>query len=657
MKRIKREFSVARTSKQNGVAERKKRTLIEAARTMLADSLLPTTFWAKAVNNVCYVQNRILVTKPHNKTPYKLLLGRSPNIDFMKPFGCLVTIVNTLDHLGKFERNVDEGFLVRYFINNDKDADEVPDKGNEGISKGSGIDDQERTDSSTQDVNTARPSINTANININIVGSNDPSVPSLEETSIFDDVYDDREVGAKADINNLELLIVVSSISTTRVHKDLPKEQITRDLNLATQTRRMINFSEEIVMMDVKNAFLYGTIEEEVYVRQPPGFEDPYFLDKVYKVEKALYGLHRAPTAWFQITPKTSHLHAVTRVFRYLKGQPKLGLWYPKDSPFNLKSFSDSDYDGASVDKKSTIEGCQFLRKRLISWQCKKQTVVANSTTKAEYVAAASCYGQDSAKVKTINKDVQIRALVDGKKIIITEASIRRDLRLDDAEGTTCVPNDAIFKELARIGGSTNQEGSRGRKLRFFTLSHKLRNTYLHLPMIHYVVTNQAGEIEKLKKRVKKLEGNKKRTPRLKRLYKVGLTARLESFKEEKGLGDQEDASKQGRITKIDVDEDLSLINETTQDRRRMNDEDLFRVNDLDGDEVIVDFIPSENLEHDATVAEKEVARKLDAKMKAKMEEEKRIEREKDEANRAVIKEWDDVQATIDADRQLAEQL
>ncbi|GJR68956.1 hypothetical protein Tco_0015021 [Tanacetum coccineum] len=98
--------------------------------------------------------------------------------------------------------------------------------------------------------------------------------------------------------------------------------------------------------------------------------------------------------ARFQVTPKTSHLHAVKRIFRYLKGHPKLGLWYPRDSPFDLEAFSDSDYAGASLDRKSTTGGCQFLGRRLISWQCKKQTIVANSTTEAEYVAAANCYGQ-----------------------------------------------------------------------------------------------------------------------------------------------------------------------------------------------------------------------------------------------------------------------
>ncbi|GKB85503.1 putative ribonuclease H-like domain-containing protein [Tanacetum coccineum] len=116
IKGIKREFSVARTPQQNGVVERKNRTLIKAVRTMLVDSKLPTTFWAEAVNTVCYVLNRVLVIKPYNKTPYELIRGRPPLIDFMKPFGCPVTILNTRDHLGKFEGKADEGYFVGYSV-------------------------------------------------------------------------------------------------------------------------------------------------------------------------------------------------------------------------------------------------------------------------------------------------------------------------------------------------------------------------------------------------------------------------------------------------------------------------------------------------------------------------------------------------------------
>nr|GEV47218.1 hypothetical protein [Tanacetum cinerariifolium] len=206
-----------------------------------------------------------------------------------------------------------------------------------------------------------------------------------------------------------------------------------------------------VYQMDVKSAFLSGTIKEEVYDCQPLGFEDPDYLDKndfqrgkidqtlfikrqkgdillvQFYVDDIIFGstnkelckaFKKLMKDKFQmssideksgstpidterpllkdpdVTPKASHLHAVKRIFRYLKGKPHLGLWYPKDSPFNLVAYSDSDYIGASLDRKSTTGGCQFLGYRLISWQCKKQIVVATSSTEAEYVAAASCCAQ-----------------------------------------------------------------------------------------------------------------------------------------------------------------------------------------------------------------------------------------------------------------------
>lgn len=115
-KGIKREYSVARTPQQNGVAERKNRTLIEAARTMLVDSKLAISFWVEAVGTACYVQNMVLVIKPHRKTPYEPLFGRTPSLSFMRPFGCHVTILNTKDHLGKFEGKADEGYMIGYSL-------------------------------------------------------------------------------------------------------------------------------------------------------------------------------------------------------------------------------------------------------------------------------------------------------------------------------------------------------------------------------------------------------------------------------------------------------------------------------------------------------------------------------------------------------------
>ncbi|GJW36522.1 putative ribonuclease H-like domain-containing protein [Tanacetum coccineum] len=367
----------------------------------------------------------------------------------------------------------------------------------------------------------------------------DPNMPDIKDDSevfpnagIFSGAYDDEDVGAVADFNNMDNTIDVSPIPTLRMHKHHPKDQILGDPTSTVQTRGKIQKASSVqqalkvwVLVDlqsrkkaigtkwvfrnkrdgrgivVKNKARLvaqghrqekGIDYDEVYVYQPPGFVDPAHPNKVYKVVKALYGLHQAPRAWyetlstfllengymrvyvkqqpagifishdkyvadilkkfdfcsirpdttpiesnkpsvkdedgvdvdahiyrsmigslmyltasrpdimfavcacarFHVTPKASHLHAVKRIFRYLKHQPKLGLWYPRDSPFELEAFSDSDYRGASLDRKSTTGGCQFLGRRLISWQCKKQVIMANSTTHAEYVAAASCCGQ-----------------------------------------------------------------------------------------------------------------------------------------------------------------------------------------------------------------------------------------------------------------------
>ncbi|GKB50070.1 putative ribonuclease H-like domain-containing protein [Tanacetum coccineum] len=633
MKGIKREFSVAKTPQQNGVAERKNRTLIEAARTMLADSKLPTTFWAEAVNTACIVQNR-----------------------------CPVTILNTLDHLGKFDGKADEGFFVGYSTNSkafrvfnsrtrivkenlhvkfsketpniagnrpnwlfdidaltismnykkkivpdqeyillplltsdpslSKCSKDSPDVGFKPLGEEEKIDfehpenedskvpntkeprvnqEEDANDNGTNNINTVSPNVSAADIENNAIDENivygcidDPNMPNLEEIVYSDN---DEEVGAGADMNNLATTVPASPIPTTRVHKDHPLEKIIGDIHSAPQTRRRIKnieamqdellqfklqkvwtlvdlpygkrtigtkwvyrnkkdnrgivvrnkarlvaqgYTQEegidydevfapvtrikairlflayasfmnfiVYQMDVKSAFLYGTIEEEVYVCQTPGFEDLEFPNKVYKVEKALYGLHQAPRAWYETlstyllengfirgtidktlfikkdkgdillvqvyvddiifgstkrslctefeqimhkrfqmssmgeltffiglqvkqkdngiftsqdkyvadilkkfdfaTVKTAstpmetnkallkveeatdvdvHLYrSMIRLLIYLKGHPKLGLWYPRDSPFNLEAFSDSDYDGASLDRISTTEG------------------------------------------------------------------------------------------------------------------------------------------------------------------------------------------------------------------------------------------------------------------------------------------------------------
>ncbi|GJX82476.1 putative ribonuclease H-like domain-containing protein [Tanacetum coccineum] len=188
-KGIKREYSVARTPQQNGVAERRNMTLIEAARTMLADSKLPTTFWAKAVSTACYVQNRVLVVKPHNKTPYELFRGFKPALSFMKPFGCHVTILNTLDSLGKFDGKSDEVAAdASYFDSPTQDVDNGEPKSAADDQKqdGDGLDNendaQDKSDdvSSPKEVNAAGQHVTTGSFKLNDVG------PSVNTASSYD---------------------------------------------------------------------------------------------------------------------------------------------------------------------------------------------------------------------------------------------------------------------------------------------------------------------------------------------------------------------------------------------------------------------------------------------------------------------------------------
>ncbi|GJR29393.1 putative ribonuclease H-like domain-containing protein [Tanacetum coccineum] len=669
-KGIKREYSSARTPQQNGVAERKNRTLIKAARTMLAYSFLPNTFWAEAVSTACYVLNRVLVTKPQNKTPYELITGKIPIISYIRPFGCHVTILNTIDHLGKFEEKADEGFLVGYSLNNKAfrvynletkrvkenlhinflenkpnvagkgptwlfDLDYLTDSmnyhlvrsenqanktaGPEKANHSAGTQDNINAGNSEMEADPAQDyfvlliySFYTSTVKSSEAknegekpnkdnGLNTYEEPVDQEDQAFleelerlkrqeneandatealrkefaqeakdlllqagaaelpiltqlilifiaiqmmvfftNASYDDE--GVVADFTNLESTVNVSPIPTSRIHSIHLITQILEDPKSAVQTRSKVNKSsrahafkisealedeswvdamqEELLQfkiqkvwilvdlpyrkkairtkwvyrnkqdprgvvieasrfflglwlllgfivyqIDVKSAFLYGTIDEEVYVSQPPGFVDPKFPKKVYKVMKTLYGLHQAPRAWyatlstfllksgyrrrtidktlfikkykndimlvqdkyvveilkkfdftsvktantpietqkpltkdeeaadvdvhlyrsmigslmyltafrpdimfavcacsrFQVTPKTSHLNAVRRIFRYLKGKPKLGLWYPRVSSFDLEACSGSDYAGANLDRKS--------RRLSISWQ------------------------------------------------------------------------------------------------------------------------------------------------------------------------------------------------------------------------------------------------------------------------------------------------
>ncbi|GJX94197.1 putative ribonuclease H-like domain-containing protein [Tanacetum coccineum] len=352
----------------------------------------------------------------------------------------------------------------------------------------------------------------------------DPNMPDLEDDSdafpndgIFNGAYDDDDVGAVANFNNMDNTINVEAMQEELLQFKLQKVWILVDLpsgKKAIGTKWVFKNKKDKRSIIVKNkarlvAQGFRQEEEEVYVHQPPGFVDPAHPNKVYKVVKALYGLHQAPRAWYETlssfllengfrrvlkkfdfwsiriatTPIESNKPLVkdedgedvdVHVYRsmigslmyltasrpdimYLKHQPKLGLWYPMDSPFELEAFSDSDYRGASLDRKSTTGGCQFFSRRLISWQCKKQTIVANSTTEAEYVVVANCYGQ-TATVKTLANGIQeLVASIDNKEYTIIEASVRSKLQLADAEGINNLPDAKIYDGLGTLSAAEEQ--------------------------------------------------------------------------------------------------------------------------------------------------------------------------------------------------------
>nr|GFC30360.1 putative ribonuclease H-like domain-containing protein [Tanacetum cinerariifolium] len=181
MKGILRQFSVARTPQQNGVAEKRNITLIEAAMTMLDDFKLPTTFWAEEVNTACYVQNRVLVVKPHNKTPYELFHGRTSTLSFMRPFRYPTTILNNISHL---DRKSSYNVGSKPSFDDGKKVDEDLRKENE-------CNDQEKEDNvnNTNNVNNVSSTVNITNTNeVNAVGENisielsfDPNMPALED--------------------------------------------------------------------------------------------------------------------------------------------------------------------------------------------------------------------------------------------------------------------------------------------------------------------------------------------------------------------------------------------------------------------------------------------------------------------------------------------
>nr|GEX02433.1 hypothetical protein [Tanacetum cinerariifolium] len=386
--------------------------------------------------------------------------GRSPALGFMRPFGCHVSILKTLDQLGKFDGKSDEEIFVGYsitskafrvynirtrkvkenlhitFLENkpmivgggpkwlfdidalSKSMNYAPvsagTNSNDFAGKGASFNagqssmktgysqeyilmplwkDNSLFDSSSQasDSHNKDKYVNTATPTYADY-PNDPLMPDLEDAGIFDNAYDDRDEGAEADYNKLETIISVSPIPSIRIHKDHPKEHIIGEVYRNKRDQRgvvVINKARLVAQchrqeegIDYDEVFAHVARIEAISVKSvstPMETNKPLSKDAVgtdvdvhlYRsmIGSLMYLISSMPDIMFfvcacsrfQVQPKFSHMHAVKRIFRYLKGQPTLGLWYPKDSPLELIAYSDSDYVDANLDRKSTTRGCQFL--------------------------------------------------------------------------------------------------------------------------------------------------------------------------------------------------------------------------------------------------------------------------------------------------------
>nr|GEV87158.1 hypothetical protein [Tanacetum cinerariifolium] len=601
MKGIKREFSVSRTPQQNGIAERKNRTLIEAARTMLADSLLPIPFWAEAVNTACYIQNR-------NTDEDAAFDEKELEFEGRKP---------------KSEVNVSPSSSA--YDAGPSNATVSPTQGKYSYMDSSQL-------------------------------SDDPNMPELEDITYSDDEDDVEEPKrvhqALKDLSWIEAMQKELLQFKMQKEEGVDYEEAFGPVARIEAIRLFLAYASfmgfMVYQMDVKSAFLYGTIKKEVYVCQPLGFKDPDYPDKVYEVVKALYGLHQAPKAWyetlanyllengfqrgkidqtlfikrqkgdillvhiyvddiifgstnkdlckdfeklikdkfqmssmgeltffldrksastpidtekpllkdpdgedvdvhtyrsmicslmyltssrpdimfavcacacFQVTPKPSHLHAVKRIFRYLKGKPHLGLWYPKDSPFNLVAYSGSNYAGASLDRKSTTGCCKLL--------C--TSAMDSELTAGLWVALSS--------MKALKRMLHVINIFSAGSLTTPQMVLN----------SPCLTH--IKNWLVQVG-----EGAAEVNVEYVSTAGVAASVADdEVPTADKIA--QALEITKLKQRVKKLERRNKAS-KLRRLKRVGTTQRVETSNDTV----MDDVSKQGRIiTYMDADKDVTL--------------------------------------------------------------------------------------------------
>nr|GEU67746.1 hypothetical protein [Tanacetum cinerariifolium] len=477
-------------------------------------------------------------------------------------------------------------------------------------------------------------------------------MPALEDVGTSDFSNKDEDDGEVADLNNLDIAIQVSLVSTTRIHKDHPLDQLDRGLHeellqfklqevltlvhlpngkraigtkwvFKNKTDKMgivirnkarlvaqghtqeeeidydevfalvarieeirlflayVSFKDFVVyQMDVKSAFLYGKIKEEGYVCQPPGFKDPDFPGRVYKVETALYGLHQAPRAWYE----TLSTYLLNNGFQRGKSTRPCSSKGTKVKQKNDIIFISQDKYVVEILKKFRFTevknaSASMETKKLLKTALSRLDLCSKMKMEKKYQVNPKVSHLHAVKriFRTIKGEAQIHARIDGKKIIITESSVRRDLRFVDEEGVDCLPNSTIFENLELMSGSTEH------------LVDKAVYKELNDILVRTATTASSLEAEQDSGGGPRCQEAMRDTiaqtrfENVSKLFNDSLLARarVDSTKDEQSLG--EDASKQRRkITDIDADEDITLVND-------QDDAEMFDVNDLHGEGVFVE--------------------------------------------------------------------
>ncbi|XP_042983258.1 uncharacterized protein LOC122312662, partial [Carya illinoinensis] len=458
-------FSAPRTPQQNGVVERKNRSLQEMARTMLNENNLPSYFWAEAVSTACYVINRVMLRSKLDKTPYELWNEKKPNIGYFHVFGCKCFILNDRDNLGKFDAKSDEGIFLGYSTNS---------KAYRVFNK--------KTLTVQESMHVVFDELEAIRMLLAYACYKDFKLFQMVVKSAFlngfinEEVYVEQPPGFENHISPNHVFKLTKALyglkqaprawyerlSGFLIEKGFSRGKIDTTLfikyenddilliqiyvddiifgatneNMCQVFAKTMQEEFEMSMMGELTFFLglqikqtkSGTfINQSKYIKEllkKFGMENAKEIgtpmspstkldkdesgkpvdSKIYRgmIGSLLYLTASRPDimfsvclcARFQSSPKESHLIAVKRILRYLSGTINLGLWYPKHTSFDLISYTDADYAGCKIDRKSTSGACHFLGHALVSWFSKKQNSVALSTAEAEYVAAGCCCAQ-----------------------------------------------------------------------------------------------------------------------------------------------------------------------------------------------------------------------------------------------------------------------